>query len=276
VDPIRDERKNEEEHMRIAMKSRIATPVFAVVTLLFSLVFSPAASAESPGLLYGTAGVGNQLVAFNLKAETVRVIGETGSPMSLALTFCRPWGMPYTIANTFSPANQLATLNLSTGAATPVGSPLGETLGIMGLVCSADGTLYAVGQTNPMLTNYNSLYTIDRETGQASLIGPTGAGGTLMALDFAPDGTLYGASPSALYTIDTLTGHATHVVDFSGVTKVMGLAIGRDGDFFISDFFPLPQGSTVYALDVSTGAATPILNTGLAFVHAIAFKYPGR
>jgi hypothetical protein len=56
----------------------------------------------------------------------------------------------------------------------------------------------------------------------------------------------------------------------------MGLAIGRDGDFFISDFFALPQGSAVYALDVSTGAATAILNTGLASVHSIAFKYPGR
>jgi outer membrane protein assembly factor BamB len=98
-----------------------------------------------------------------------------------------------------------------------------------------------------------------------------------MAMDFAPDGTLYGASPSALYTIDPSNGSATKVINFSGVTSVMGLAIGRDGDFFISDFINLTKGgSTVYALDVSTGAATPILNTGLAFVHAIAFKYPGR
>lgn len=255
--------------MRNAMRSRIGIPVFTVAALLLTLVFTPAASAQSPGLLYGTTAFGNQLVAFNLKAGTVRVIGETGSPMSLALTFCRPWGMPYTITDTFSPDNQLATLNLGTGAATPIGSPLGETLGIMGLVCSPNGTLYAVGGAN-------SLYTIDRETGQASLIGPTGAGGFLMNLDFAPDGTLYGASPNALYTIDTVTGHATWVVDFSGVTKVMGLAISRDGDFFISDFFALPKGSTVYALDVSTGAATAILNTGLASVHSIAFKYPGK
>ncbi len=261
--------------MRIAMKSRIATPIFAVVTLLFSLVITPAVSAESPGLLYGTAGAGNQLVAFNLKAGTVRVIGETGYPLSVALTFCRPWGMPYTVINFSSPANQLATLNLSTGAATPVGSPLGKTLGIMGLVCSADGTLYASQSTASPVTS-NGLYTVDRETGQASLIGPIGADTVIMAMDFAPDGTLYGASPKSLYTINPSNGSATKVIDFSGVAKVMGLAIGRDGDFFISDFFPLPQGSTVYALDISTGAATPILNTGLAFVHAIAFKYPGR
>jgi len=261
--------------MRVEMRSRIAVPVFAVVTLVLSLAYTPAGSAEEPGLLYGTAAVGDQLVAFNLKAGKVRVIGETGYPLSVALTFCRPWGMPYTITDTFSPANQLATLNLSTGAATPVGSPLGETLGIMGLVCSPDGTLYASQSTASQVSS-NGLYTVDRGTGQASLIGPIGADKVIMALDFAPDGTLYGASPSALYTIDVLTGQATKVVSFSGVTKVMGLAISRDGDFFISDFFPLPQGSTVYALDVSTGAATPILDTGLALVHSIAFKYPGR
>src|SRR5512140_374952 len=249
--------------MKLAMKSRIAAPVFTVVTLLFSLALAPAASAEDPGLLYGTAVMGNQLVAFNLKAGTVRVIGETGYPYALALTFCRPWGMPYTITNTFSAAGQLSTLKLGTGAATPVGSPLGESLGIMGLGCAANGTLYAVGQTNKTLPNFNSLYTVDRGTGQVSLIGPTGAPKVIMALDFAPDGTLYGASPSSLYTIDQGTGHATWVTDFTGVANVMGLAISRDGNFFISDLFPLPQGSTVYALDVSTGAATPILNTGL-------------
>lgn len=272
--------------MRIAMKSRIAAPVITVVTLLLSFALTPAISAETPGLLYGTAGAGSQLVAFNLKAGTVRVIGATGYPFSMALTFCRPWGMPYTVTNTFSPAGQLATLDLSTGAATPVGSPLGA-LGIMGLGCSANGTLYAVGNSVPADPNFNSLYTVDRETGQVSLIGPTGAsggyaGGFIMALDFAPDGTLYGASPSSLYTIDPSTGHATKVGDFdvpvdsSGNKKVMGLSIGRDGVFFISDFWPLPQGSTVYTFDVTTGATTPVLNTGLPLLHAIAFKYPGR
>lgn len=261
--------------MRVSTRSKIGPLLLTAVSFLISLTFMPAASAEEPGLLYGTAGAGSQLVAFNLKAGTVRVIGATGYPFSLALTFCRPWGMPYTITNYSSSANQLATLNLGTGAATPVGSPLSQTLGIMGLVCSPDGTLYA-SQSTASPVNSNGLYTVDRETGQASLIGSIGANKKIMALDFAPDGTLYGASPSSLYTINPSNGSATKVVDFSGVTMVMGLAIGRDGDFFISDFFPLPQGSTVYALDVSTGEATPILNTGLAFVHAIAFKYPGR
>ena len=58
--------------MRVPMRSKIGPLFLTVVSLLVSLTITPAASAENPGLLYGTAGVGNQLVAFNLKAGTVR------------------------------------------------------------------------------------------------------------------------------------------------------------------------------------------------------------
>lgn len=50
----------------------------AVVTLLSSSVFAPAGFAQEPGLLYGTAEMGTKLVAFNLEAGRVRVIGDTG------------------------------------------------------------------------------------------------------------------------------------------------------------------------------------------------------
>jgi DNA-binding beta-propeller fold protein YncE len=266
--------------MRISMRSRIAIPVFAVVTLLLSLVFTPAGSAEEPGPLYATAGGGTKLVAFNLKAGRVRNIGDIGFPDSLSLAFCRPGGRPYTITNTFDPANaQLAALNLDTGAATPVGSPLGQDLSIMGMTCSPSGTLYAVGQFNSLDPDFNSLYTVDRETGLASRVGSTGISGAdvfsgfVMALDFAPDGTLYAANTSALYIIDPLTGHATKVVDFTGVTMVMGLAIAKDWNFYVSDWVAQ---SNIYALDVVTGAATPVLNSGLSFVHNLSFKAPAR
>lgn len=269
--------------MRVPMRSRIAIPVFAVVTLLLSLVFTPAGSAEEPGLLYATAEGGTQLVAFNLEAGRVRVIGDTGFPDSLSLAFCRPGGAAYTITNTFDPAKaQLATLNLGTGAATPVGSPLGQDLSIMGMTCSPNGTLYAVGQFNPLDPDFNSLYTVDRETGLASRVGSTGISGSdvfsgfVMALGFAPDGTLYGANVGALFRIDPATGGATKVVDFVGVTMVMGLTIDKDGNFYVCDWVPLPPGGAIYALNVSTGEATSVLNSGLALVHNIAFKAPGR
>ena len=67
---------------------------------------------------------------------------------------------------------QLATLDLSTGAATLVGSPLGQNLMIMGMTCSPDGTLYAVGQTDVLNPNFNSLYTVDRRQGSSRWSGP--------------------------------------------------------------------------------------------------------
>jgi hypothetical protein len=121
---------------------------------------------------------------------------------------------------------------------------------------------------------------VDRETGLASRVGSTGVfvpggvfSGFIMSLDFAPDGTLYGANTGALYIIDPLTGQATKVVDFNGVTMVMGLAIAKDWNFYVSDYVAQ---SSIYAVDVSTGTATPVLNSGLTLVHNIAFKFPGR
>ena len=264
--------------MRYGMKTLFA---FASMILLLSLSFAfpPAKSAAHPTLLYATAEAGNKLVAFSLEAKRVRVIGDIGFPLSLPLAFCPPGGVPYTIANTFDANAQLATLNLDTGAATQVGSPLGQALTIMGMTCSPDGTLYAIGQFDSANPDFNSLYAVDRETGLASRIGSTGVqdqespyGGFLMALAFAPDGTLYGANVSTLFRVDPSTGVATKVVDFVGVESVMGLAIDNSGNFYVSDWVAQ---SHIYAVNVNTGEATPTLNTGLPFVHNIAFKAPG-
>jgi hypothetical protein len=251
-----------------------AAAVFVVgISLLLSFVFSPARSAEQPSLLYATAEAGTKLVAFSLESNIVRTIGDIGYPFSLSLAFCPPGGRPYTIANTFDPAHaQLATLNLGTGVATLVGSPLGENLAIMGMTCSPDGTLLAIGDSNGADPNFNSLYAMDRKTGLATRIGSTGAAQFLMALAFAPDGTLYGASVSSLYEVNPHTGAATKVVDFTGVNMVMGLAIDSDGNFYLTDFV---SASRVYSLNVGTGVARAILDTGLGHVHNIAFKTPG-
>ncbi len=276
--------------MRTGMRPKIVAPVFVSVTLLLLLVFTPARSAVQPQPLYAIDTNANKLAAFSLKAQTVRLIGSLGPQASggaAALAFCPSGGLvPYTIVNLFDPDAQLATLDLRTGAATRVGTPLpsDQTLDIMGMACSRQGTLYAIGQFDPSKPNFNSLYTIDRVTGQATLIGPTGVtdsrdccGGFLMALAFAPDGKLYGVnSTSTLFTIDTSTGEATKVVDLYAapgqlLPLVMGLAIDSRGTVYVADWVP---GSRVYTVDATTGMVTPVLNTGLNLVHNIAFRVP--
>jgi hypothetical protein len=292
--------------MRFGIKTKFA---FASTILLLSLLFAlpSARSAEERRLLYLDVDTGGPypsiLVAAKLAANgddafRVGVIGSSHFPSSIALTFCAPEGedpskgVAYTIASTFSPANQLAKLDLSTGAATLVGSPLVPELDIMTLACAPDGTLYAIGQLNPTNPdhtpnpNFNSLYTVDRKTGAATRIGSTGvldpsdssgSNGFLMALAFTPDGTLYGVSDGAtgkspLYTVSVTTGFATKVVDIN-VDLVMGLAIDEERKFYVADY---TQRSKIYTLDSITGIATPILETHLAFVNNIAFNQTPR
>src|SRR5215471_15403731 len=102
--------------MVIGRVSKTAAVFVVGISLVLSFVFTTARSAEQPSLLYATAEAGTKLVAFSLESNTVRTIGNIGYPFSLSLAFCSLGRMPYTIANTFDPAQaQLATLNLGRG-----------------------------------------------------------------------------------------------------------------------------------------------------------------
>jgi DNA-binding beta-propeller fold protein YncE len=254
--------------------------VFASV-LLLSIVFTPAGSAEKRSLLYATIWPfpPSQLATIDLNTETVTVIGDTEFTDSAALAIC-PGGVAYSITNIFeepSPSH-LAILNLDTGTETQVGSPIPPGLDMMALECSRSGILYAIGGSDPTNSDYNTLYVINRVTGQLYRLGSTrvndGLGDDMfMALRFAPNGELYGANTSALYRINRITGRAVKVVEFSDNVKgnVMGLAIDDDENFYLADY---TAESHVYALDTRTGRATSILDTKYASVHSIAFKTP--
>jgi hypothetical protein len=288
--------------------------VFASAILLLSglFVLPSARSGEEPRLLYLDVDTGGSypsiLVAAKLDRDGdrdlddhgklgVRVIGST-TPFasSIALAICPSkdedgqGAVAYTIANAFSSKNQLAKLDLRTGAATLVGSPLVQEFDMMAMACSPDGKLYAIGELDHTNPNFNSLYTVDRNTGVATRIGSTGVttdqpgppsfSGYFMALSFAPDGTLYGVSDGAngtekgstLYTLSLTNGVATKVVAIN-VDAVMGLAIDEDGRFYIADYAPQ---SKIYALDLVSGKTRLVLETHLDFVNNIAFKQTWR
>jgi len=271
--------------MQIRTPSRIATAVVLGVSLTFLLGLTSARSDKERGFLYATIWPlpPSQVATIDLNTEAVKVIGNTEFTDSAALAIC-PGGVAYTITNIFeepSPSH-LAVLNLGTGAETQIGSPIPPGQDMMALECSRSGILYAVGGSDPTNSDYNSLYAINRVTGQLYRLGSTrvndGFGDDMfMALRFAPNGELYGANPSALYRIHRITGHAEKVVEFSDNVKgnVMGLAIDDDGNFYIADY---TADSHIYSLDTRTGAATSILDATSVYspIHSIAFKTRGK
>lgn len=281
--------------MTSRIKSRIAAVFVLGVSLLFLLGASPARSDGEQGHLYATVWPfpGSQLATINLETKTLNVTGNTEFTDSAALAICpgegedRQESVAYTITNIFeepSPSH-LAILDLRTAAETHIGSPIPPGQDMMALECSRFGKLYAVGGPDPsnQLSEYNTLYAISRVNGKLSRIGFTGVNDLtgndmFMALRFAPDGKLYGANVYSLYRINRLTGHAEKVVDFSDNVKgnVMGLAIDDDGNFYIAAYSSDPTLPPVYSLNLHTGEATPILNSGYTFVHSIAFKTPAR
>ena len=246
------------------------------------------AHAQANATLFAMGEKGAELLRIDVRTGTVDVVGTTGAaPENLALAILPGWRAAYTIehAQNASVAH-LARIDLGSGAEALAGSnPLGQNLYIMGMTASRNGVLYAAGDFMPTSPTFNSLYTIDPSTGLATRIGSFGAGSTkrdyIMSLSFDPIGQLFGASQGAIYRIDTATGAATKVVDIkgttlaNGVSRVMGLAFDQRGDLYACDFIPIdalhPTGSTIYSVDLATGQFTPLIRTGVAFVHNIAF-----
>jgi hypothetical protein len=272
---------------------RIAGVALALLLILGSTV--PAAARENSkhdrdsSTLLATGRIGAALLAIDVERGTTRVIGPTGQPGGAALAITRNGKAAYTVASAvtgFPPgvngANaQLAKIDLATGAATLVGSPMGGNLSVMGLTFAPNGVLYGAGDFNPHSPTFNSLYTIDVHTGLATRVGSLGAGPNptdfIMSFAWDSDGNLYGASRMALYRIhrNRTTNMATKVVNFVGSSFIMGIAIDEDGGFYAADFVGPPTLSTIYRVDVETGSLTPLFNTGIAFVHNIAFKPEG-
>lgn len=243
---------------------------------------SPDASENQT--LIATAQNGQVLLSMDVDNGTSTVIGNTGfPPASLALAISPDMTTAYTVASTQNPSEaHLAKIDLATGAESLVGShPLGRDLYIMGMTFSPDGILYAAGDYDPGSPTFNSLYIVDLSTGLANRVGPLGGERTksafIMSFTFSPTGEMYGASLMSLYSIDRATATATKIADCVGAAtdppQIMGIAFDDSGRLYAADHVDLPDGgSTIYALDPQTAVLTPLFNTGIAFVHNIAFN----
>lgn len=200
---------------------------------------TPANAAQLIGLQQGnnTTLAGVYSIDTNTGIQTL--IGNSGFAALQDLARS-PDGVYYAIAGSSS-NSKLITIDPLTGVGSLV-APLTTSapggLSIMtGLAVAANGTLYGSGlPTGGSIVN--NLYTINRTTGVATLIGSTNAS-ALSALDFNDaTGVLYGVNQAGdpvtrgLRTIDVATGNSTFV-DSVGVGA--GSALGMQDIVFTPD-----------------------------------------
>jgi hypothetical protein len=160
--------------------------------------------------------------------------------------------------------DQLITIDVSTGAGTPVG-PIGVAGGVRGLAFDpSTGTIYGAD------IGADQLITIDSSTGTATAVGSIGFF-NVQALAFDPTtGTLYGADmiSDQLITIDTATGVGTSVGPL-GFDRVQGLAFDSPTSVLYGVDRDTDQ---LLAIDSATGVASVIGPLGFEGVSGLAFN----
>jgi hypothetical protein len=174
-------------------------------------------------------------------------------------------------------SSNLYTLSPTTGAIASTIGPIG--FGVTGLaVHPTTGVLYG-STANLSPSARGNLITIDRTTGQGTVVGPFGIPGQTMAdLTFTSDGTLYGwleGSADDLHTIDVTTGHATLVGDSGLSTFGSGLTANAANVIF---FAGSGDDGALRTIDRTTGLPTTVATlTGTqgASVAALAFDATG-
>ena len=101
-----------------------------------------------------------------------------------------------------------------------------------------------------------------------------------MDLAFDRNGNMFGvtstvqpsAIPAILYRIDPAkAGAATKIVDLVGSNSVMGLAFGREGGLYATDF---TQNPGLYLIDIETGFETAIAALPFGFSSGLELAKP--
>ena len=211
--------------------------------------------------------MGADLLAIDVKTGHTKVIRSFGYPGSAPLAF-GPDGKLYTVTDSMRHENsrsQLATVDLNTGKATPIGEPLDRTVRIMALGPGPDGGLYASGVME------NRLYRIDPQSGVFTEIGPFKGGRDMMDFAINPrDGAMYATTTTALYRLDPKSAELKEVVRYSNVPpSVMGIVFGKDGTLYATNF---GGESALHRIDPTTGRGEKIATLPERNVHSADIK----
>ena len=141
--------------------------------------------------------------------------------------------------------------------------------GEIGTVDVATGSVTLVGNAGVVLTDiafdhsgnlwgvdFNNLFSINKATGAATLVGSLGSG-SFNALTFGSNGTLYAATNQggSLYTVNTGTGAATLV-------GAIGFSSAGDLAFHGGTLYMSTTTGHLISVDTSTGSGTDVGDIG--------------
>jgi hypothetical protein len=142
-------------------------------------------------------------------------------------------------------------------------------VGAYSFAFSPNGTLFA--------TYGGELFTIDVNSGDATLVGQTPGG----SLAFSSDGTLYSSNGGDLYTVNQSTGAASLVTTLAfdsgfgetGSPNQMSLAFDpADGTLYTLAEWAGVEQSWLGTIDIATGEVTPIGITGFVGPGGLAIE----
>ncbi len=223
---------------------------------LVALVCALPVKAALAATLFATLGAGggtSNLVELNpATGALVRTIGNVGYLVN-GMTYDTTTGTLYATTSTNSVAhpNGLITINMATGAGTPVGTGAGRLVNVPAV--NATGQLFGWTEDGDDLVIWN------KAAGTVTVPGDSGVGTAQQSLAFDNNNVLYLLNDdSDLYTINTTTGLATLL----GTIPNLGAnGIGHHGDFN-------PDNNLLYALDATADYDTPTRN--LLLVNVLA------
>jgi len=168
--------------------------------------------------------------------DSIATINPAGSITGIAWDFATGtmFAMNYISA---SSASQLGSLNLTTGAFTPIGSPYSGL--IIDIACSNSGQLYGVNISTDVFVS------IDKVTGAVTTIGSLNAAANYaqgLSWDHSTDSCFWAAytTQGELRRIDVATGNSTLIGTFAGGSEIDAFAIpGAPGPMI--NHTPLPN-----------------------------------
>ncbi len=233
--------------------------------MFISSTILPSYSVPGSGTLYGTDAAGGNLLTVNPANGATILVGSMGFPAP-ALAVDPTSGIMYAGQGGGFPL--VYTVNPADGSTILVGDSGLGFAAISAMDFNNAGTLYASVNIVGGGFGGGNLATINKVTGEATVIGPFGTD-RMEAIAFASDGTLYGATtsgggnPGELYTINTATGQATLVspiLDLSGAPHPGGIAslqfacdgtlyagTGKGGSVGFSDLLTINPSTGVYS-----------------------------